>query len=312
MDCLWGLSSVGELGDGVKSSVIYADLTFLTNLVMDLSLIWVTARLAGVGLAYKRWLAASLIGAIYGTGTIIPELGILYSLPAKLAASVILVWLSLKPANWQEFKKSLAYFYLMSFLAAGAAMAISNLSPQNIFRFHPSWLWLGGGLLCLLVLGFAGQRLFVKRLIPELLRFNVSLNFGGRLCHGIGFLDTGNGLCDPLTRRPVIVVEYGILIECLPNDLNQALKNSGGEEDILTAVSTCSWSNRIRIIPFRSVGRQHGLMVGLRADEVVVHMGEQDLAHQDLVVGVYRDRLSQDNSYSMLIPSALLYSKASS
>lgn len=295
-----------ELGDGVKNSAVYADLTFMINMTMDLSLLWVTSRLLGVRLHYKRWLAASFLGALYGTGIIVPDLAVLYSLPAKLAMSVLLVYLAFKPAEWSEFRKALAYFYITSCLAAGAVMAISGIFTAGLFKVNSFWIWLAGGVICLFALGYAGQRLFIRRIIPELLRFSVSLNFGGQLCRGIGFLDTGNGLCDPLTRRPVIVAEYGLLKECLPDDLKLALNTPGGEGEVIAAASSCSWSHRIRIIPFRSVGRRHGLMVGLRADEVVVHMGDQALSHQDLVVGVYRDRLSHDQSYRMLIPSGLV------
>ena len=296
-----------RLGDKVKHSIIYADLSFMANLLMDLGLIWATARLAGIRLQNSRWLAASFLGAVYGTLIIFPMLGFLYYLPVKLGISALLVWVGLHPVGFEQWKKSLLYFYLVSFMAAGATLAFPYIFLISPMILHNTWIWLAGGMLFLLFIGLRGEKLFIRRLIPELLRFGVSLNFGGRICNGTAFLDTGNGLRDPITCRPVIVAEYGLLQECMPSDVSAVLGRDGGEEEVLAAISSSSWANRIRIIPFRSVGRQHGLMVGLRADEVVVRIGEEEHTHKDLIIGVYRNQLSNDQSYRMLIPSALVH-----
>lgn len=293
-------------GDEVKNTVVYADLTFLVNFIMDFVLLWITNRLVGISLRYWRLLAVSLLAALYGTGSLFPGWQILYCLPLKIAASISLVWLAMRPLTWPQFKKGVLFFYILSFTAGGAAQAFSYMVDFRPAWISPAWFWLGAGLFCLLFIAYQGEHYFLRRLVPGLLRYEVCIKIEGRNCTAQGFLDTGNGLCDPLTRRPVIVTEYAILRECLPEDLRLILDRQGRGEDCWQAVSSTSWAHRLRLIPFRTVGQPHGIMMGLRADEVVVRMNEQEVVCHDLVIGIYYDRLSRDESYQMLIPSTLL------
>ncbi|HWP98563.1 MAG TPA: sigma-E processing peptidase SpoIIGA [Syntrophomonadaceae bacterium] len=290
----------------MKNTVVYADLTFLVNFFMDLVLLWVTIRLVGISLRYLRLLAVSLVAALYGTGCLFPSLQLLYCLPLKLIISLLLVWMALHPAPWTQLRKGLVYFYLLSFAAAGAAQALSYMITVNPSWIHASWLWLGAGMFCLLLIGYRGNQFLVRRLVPGLLRYTVLIKFDDQICSAQAFMDTGNGLCDPLTHRPVIVAEYGIIRGCLPRDLQEALDEHSNGADMIDAVTYSAWASRLRLIPFRSVGQRHGMMVGLRADEVVVRINEQDVIYRDLVIGIYHDRLSSDESYRMLIPSALV------
>lgn len=289
----------------MKNPVIYADLTFLANFIIDMALLWITSRWAKIKLHYAGWLLAGLLGGVYGTAVVIPGIGLLYSFPVKIGISVLMVWIALRPALKEEWKRTLLLFYLVSFAAAGFMMALPYLSTYLLPVLHLYWLWLLGAWAAILLAALGIEKLLFRRLLPDLLRYRVTLTFAGKACQGTGFLDTGNGLQDPLTCRPVIVAEYGLLKECLPPDLCDAFMRCE-EEELLAAVCSSSWAFRMRLIPYRSVGQKQGIMVGLRADEVVVRMGARDIKHHDLVVGVFQDRLSNDDSYRMLIPPPLI------
>jgi len=289
--------------DGPK---VYADVTFAINLLMDFIILWVTARLAGSRVIYFRLFTAALLGAVYSVLYLYFAMTLYYSVPAKLLFSCLLLVIGLAPHSWTEFKKALVYFYGISFTVAGASIAASYLAAVPGQGFSFSYLWLLAGATFALLIGVFGEKYLLRRIVPNLLRFGVELRFGAHSCNGQGFLDTGNGLKDPLTKRPVVVAEYEFLKPCLPQDFQQAFDDNRDEDDILNRLSHSSWANRLRIIPFSSIGRKNGILVGVRADSILVNMGKKNVLHNNVVIGIYRDKLSQDGSYHLLIPSEIV------
>ena len=56
------------------------------------------------------------------------------------------------------------------------------------------------GVAALGLIAFYAERYFAQTVLPTLLKYRVKLRFADKTCQGEGFLDTGNGLRDPLTR----------------------------------------------------------------------------------------------------------------
>jgi stage II sporulation protein GA (sporulation sigma-E factor processing peptidase) len=292
-------------GDRMHEPKVYADLTFLINLTMDFLLLWMTSRICRASVSFRRLFLAAFLGGIYGIGNLVAASTIIYSLPAKVLISCLLLFIALKPVAWQQFWKSLCVFYGLSFVAAGASMAAAYLQPA---KQDPSWsffyLLLGAGVL--IMISVYVERYFKQTLLPALLKYQVRLRFEDKNCRGEGFLDTGNGLRDPLTRRPIVVAEYAFLQSCLPEELNHAMTDDLSEDQRLEAFSRSSWGNRLRLIPFSSLGQKNGMLIGLRCDEVAVKIGHREMLHKNLVVAIYPHKLSAGNDYQMLIPSEVV------
>lgn len=284
---------------------VYADLTFLINLTMDFLLLWMTARICRASVSYRRLFLAAFLGGIYGVGNLTAASTFFYTIPAKVLVSCLLLFFALNPVTWQQFQKSFFVFYGLSFVAAGASMAAAYLHPA---AQEPSWsfyyLLLGAGAL-ILISNYA-ERYFKQTLLPALLKYQVRLRFEDKSCRGEGFLDTGNGLRDPLTRRPIVVAEYTFLQSCLPEELNRAMTDDLNEDQRLEAFSRSSWGNRLRLIPFSSLGKKNGMLIGLRCDEVGIRIGRREMLHNNLVVAIYPHKLSAEDDYQMLIPSEVV------
>jgi stage II sporulation protein GA (sporulation sigma-E factor processing peptidase) len=71
-------------------------------------------------------------------------------------------------------------------------------------------------------------------------------------------------------------------------------------------LSNSSWANRLRLIPFSSIGQKSGMMVGFRCDQVIIDPDWPSALYKNLVVGVYLDRLTIEDNYQLLIPSEIL------
>ena len=106
---------------------IYADLSFIINLVMDAAILWTTARLAGLDFKWGRLLLAALAGALYAVVFLFFPGHFCYSFPAKVLFSFILILLAFYPGSWSDVKKAFLYFYLISFVAAGAIAGLPYL-----------------------------------------------------------------------------------------------------------------------------------------------------------------------------------------
>ena len=285
---------------------VYLDLTFLNNFIMDYIILWATSRLSGLKPHHARIAVASLMGAAYAVGYLCFQGSALFSLTGKIVVSVILVTLAIKPARWQDYSKILLYFYLINFTVAGATIALSSLlAGTGSVQFFPA-IWIVVAVLAALAIGMFAGRYIKEHLLPGLLKFPVVLRFGKQHCTGHGFVDTGNALKDPLTSKPVIVAEYELIKPCLPPELQNLVEKAPSEEALLEKILASSWANRLRLIPFSSIGRKNGMLLGVRADEVVLNIGTKDIMHTNTVIGIYRERLNPQGSYQLLIPADMV------
>ena len=101
----------------------------------------------------------------------------------------------------------------------------------------------------------------------------VRLTLGERQVSLTALVDTGNTLTDPATGRPVLVAEADCVEELLPPGIRPSpadLRDPAGALERLED----PWRRRFRLLPYRSVGVDRGLMLALRVDQVQV--GEED------------------------------------
>ena len=176
-------------------SRVYADITFLVNFLMDFIILWVTVRLTGVPVSYMRIAVAAGVGGIYAVGYLFPELSLVYSLPLKVLLSVFLVIMAVLPRTWRDLLKSIG-FYGINFLVAGASIGFSYL-VQSSYQVNFSYWWLLAGISLRCYWVYTVKTGF-PNVSTSVVKVPVQLTFDRNRCLGQGFVDTGNGLRDPL------------------------------------------------------------------------------------------------------------------
>ena len=284
---------------------IYADLTFLINFIMDFIIFWAAAKLAGIVINWRRIFFGSFLGACYAVLYLYYEYVILFSLPGKFVFSVFLVLIVFPPPDWQYFKRIFFYFYVLSFTIAGASLAANYLLQSSIASSSIPYVALLGGAACAVLIVHYAEQYVAGNILPSLLHYEVELYFGQQVCRGKGFLDTGNGLRDPLSKRPVVVAEYETLKKCLPSDFQAAFEQCENEQELLDMLGKSCWAHRLRLIPFTSIGKRNGLLIGVRRDAVRLRSSKHSMVFKNIVVGIYREKLSS-GAYQMLIPADVL------
>ena len=132
--------------------------------------------------------------------------------------------------------------------------------------------------------------------------FDVEVTINKKSIKIKALLDTGNLLKDPITGFPVIVVEHKCLNEVISEKvLNNLDKILGGDIDELTNYKEFSETiSRFRMIPFSSVGKQNGLLLGIRVDSVDIITNEAIEHVPNVIIGVYEQSFTKNGAYSAI------------
>jgi stage II sporulation protein GA (sporulation sigma-E factor processing peptidase) len=291
-----------HIGTRWQATVIYGDLYGLGNAGMDLLLVWGVGRMLGERVPPWRLVAAALVGGSYATLTLLPPFLPLAGLGGRLATAALMVAAAfgMTPRYWRE----LLAFFAVSFAAAGLAFGVDALcGPPALALPAPLLPFLAGAAVVVVV--EIGRRLLAHRarasgLVP------LVLEVAGKGQRLPALVDSGCRLQDPFSRWPVVVVERGALAGLVPTDILQAA-GSGDPGDLARAVERHpAWADRLRPLPFVSLGREDGLMWGFRPDSVRLGVAAE-VAAARVVVGIAPHALSLSGEFQAIVPPELLF-----
>lgn len=302
--------------------VVYIDLIFITNLLIDGALLWLTAWTRKQRLRWWRLAASSTVGALYVVMMFLPELSFMYTFIIKFALSLLMLWIAFGFGSLQNYIRNMGAFYMINFAAAGGIIGIHYLLKNTGEIFNGIWFTALGGLSFELKIGFwftfimcFAVLLWFKFVYSTRRKLENRLEYMGEVQVAIGdftvtcpgLLDTGNQLSDPLTRTPVMVMEASLWKEKLPAAWLQRL--DGGEPDKLLLElddADFEWRDRLRLVPYRGVNRGSAFMLALKPDAVEIRIGNQTSRSSKVLIGLDGGKLSGDRSYQAIIHPELV------
>lgn len=297
--------------------VVYIDELIFVNLVMNLTVLWLTSRFTGSRVLPVRMLTAATVGCIYALSLFIPNFGLVSGLFFKLFLGILMVLIAFRYTGWRILLKKYLALMLASFFTGGLAIGIHYLSLSTVGNStwlvqseYNKWLVLTVTLLISYSVGKWGAMIWIRRAQQKSSEIPVVVQLWGKKIMICGLVDTGNLLFEPLSQHPVIVVEFEALKSVLPDRICEAISATQTYNGSLAVMSLSDtpYANRLRVIPFQSVGRDNGLLLGIRPDVVEIWHGEEKYEVRDVVVGVYGNKLSPESSYRALINPQLLAS----
>lgn len=106
----------------------------------------------------------------------------------------------------------------------------------------------------------------------------VILRLCGKQIDCRGLMDSGNSLCEPITGRPVVIVEKGLL-----------LQHGIMEPD------------RYFAIPYHAIGTQNGILKGVLADELEIPGQQEERRWQKVMLGIYEGKISRQDDYQVIL-----------
>jgi len=290
---------------------IYLDLILLENIVMNYIIILATGMICRVNIKHLRIFLSSMLGAVYAILTYIVNIEIYTNQITKIIVSSCMVYIAFNSNNLKTMLKQLVIFYLTSFCFGGAAYyLLYNIRPNLIqgsngvlVGTYPIKIAVLGGILGFFIINIS-FKIIKSKLTKKDMLYDIEICYKQNKSNIKVILDTGNLLTDPITKTPVLIVEANklknLISEKILNNIEDIIYNSTFEEVAEEIKTRCS------IIPFSSIGKNNGIIIGFRPDYIKIYTDEGEKIRKKVIVGIYNNKISKNGLYSGLIGLNLL------
>lgn len=288
---------------------IYVDIIIVENLVMNYIILYATGIIAKNKISYLRIFFASLIGTIYVVSQYLSKLNIYSNSFIKMLLSIIIIYIAFNPQNVKNMCKQLVLFYLTTFTFGGVATyLIYVLKPQNIIIKNGMYvgtyvlkvIFIGailGTIILIISFRFSKNRITKKDMLCK-----IKIKLNGKETILNTMVDTGNMLKEPITGNPVVVVEKMALYNLIPKEiLNNTESILGGDFEKIPEDIKKEYIPRLKIIPFSSLGKQNGMLLGIKPEKLEVISEQSEEEKNGAIIGIYNKSLTKRGEYNALI-----------
>ena len=279
---------------------------------MNYIILFATAVINKVEIKLIRILLSSILGSIYAVVSYTNILSNFTGVIIKILLSIAMIYIAFKPEGVKRFIKQLLIFYLATFTFGGVAFALLYfVKPGEILiengiyiGTYPIKIALLGGIVGFVIITIAFN-LIKGKLSKNDMFCNIHVYINSKRKDMISMIDTGNLLKEPITGMPVVIVEKEELIDIIPMEiLNNIDKIINGDIDDIKNIE--QYISKSRVIPFNSLGKKNGLLLGIKADKIIDDNDENIIENNNIIIGVYEKKLCKNDSYKALIGLDLL------
>lgn len=283
---------------------VYIDIIFLENLFMNCIILFATAVILKIPIKIIRIMISSTIGSVYAIIIYTSNLQIYSNLFIKIALSAVIVYIAYKPEKVKSFLKNLMIFYLTSFTFGGVTFALVYfVKPENILfengaliGVSPIKIIITGGIIGFIIITISFKNIKGKLTKKDML-CDITILLNDKKTKMKAIIDTGNLLTEPITKLPVVVAEKEKLADIFPKAIiENTLNFINGETSEIE-----EYLSQIRIIPFKSLGKENGILLGVKVDGVIINYQNNESFIKNVIIGIYENKLSSNGSYSALI-----------
>ncbi len=281
--------------------IVYADVVFIENLIINSVILYVTLLIRKVKISIVRILISSALGSLYA----VISIKINNNFIMKIILSVLMIAIIYPTKNKKRFLETIILFYLISITAGGSAIAISYLIQDykiselnNLPIISFPILISGLGTVVGIILIMATINNLKNRISKKDIFFDVEIYIEDKKEKLKALLDTGNMLKDPLSNKPVMIATKRSLKSIIPEEILDNINLILGGDKIGKLIT-----KRIKLIPFNSLGNEHGILIGIKSDKIIINNNEI----KDVIIGIYEKEFSKTRRYDALIGIDLLY-----
>lgn len=185
-------------------------------------------------------------------------------------------WL-FKPKSYRYLGKLLIYTYFAIFTLGGILILLESILKKKKISML-TWAIL------VVFLVFLIEKVYEQMNVKSEFRHVVLTFAEGKNCTLTALVDSGNSLIEPISKTPVSIVEEK-MIEKYKEELQES---------------------KFRIVPFCSVGEQHGVLEAYFIDKMEIKQeGENRIVFQPMIA-VAKERISENRNYQMILHPELL------
>lgn len=232
---------------------VYLDSLLLLNFILDYLLLLLTGRVAGAVLRRGRLALAAALGSVYAAVCVLSPPFWAHPL-IRLCVGVGMVLVGY--GHCRRLLRLMVLFFALSAALGGGLYALELLGVTVTLDVHYILLFAAGAYF---LLSLAGRKL--ARHGPGELR-QVDISLGERQVRLTALVDSGNTLTDPMTGAGVVVAQGERLAPLLPPEADYKRP--------CEAFPALQDPRRFRLLPYRAVGVESGLLLAVKADGVQV------------------------------------------
>lgn len=222
----------------------------------------------------------------------------LYNVLMKVIFCLFIVSISFDYKGIKEYIKILMTFYVVNMFLAGTTFYIVYCSGIDYSIVS---------LIIIYSLFFIVNSSFLDRFYKIMkslntfkdLKNDVTVKIEGEQVVFSTLMDTGNLLKDPISQNPVMIVDVKKLENILPQELinvDYSVMNLKKVDYLMNKLSD-NISSRFRVIPYKVVGNEDGLLIGIKSDYIEI----QGHKKGNIILGLSNLNSDDINAYDAII-----------
>lgn len=281
-------SSIVKEGRCPVEYELYLDVLFLVNFMMDYLILLLSSRILKSHTSYVRILWGALVGAVFTCIVIIlavPSIAAQFVLYHLVINSLMIV-IALKTNTLATYLKALISLYIASVLLGG------------VFQLFSQYVTVGSLFFGLAILSYylvKGIWIFIEQLGKYNQEFYpIELYIGDKVIKVNGLLDTGNGLKDPISHKPVCILDKAIAeVEGLTNFKSIETNNSFDESGSNKTVGIQHY------IPYNTISDE-GVLVAITIDKLLIGGSKHKWVDKPMIA-FSKECISKNGTYQMIL-----------
>ncbi|HAQ39815.1 MAG TPA: hypothetical protein DCM73_02575 [Clostridiales bacterium] len=282
--------------------VYYVEYVFAENFLIDFILLFITGKLIKRIIVYKRLVASSLIGAMYVVLVAYVGKDFMTYFIVKFSVSVLMIMVAFDSKGILTNIRVILCFYITSLIMVGIISALYYLTYDRVTV---------NAIVISLFAGYIALHFFFKEIRARIERNGymrtVTISIGGKSKPLRAFIDTGNELTDPMTGKPVMVVNIesirDMLGEVLYGNIIDFYKDKDGNYETLLNENN---NLNLKIIRYNTISSKDEMMVCVTPDEIEIKSNDSSIVTDGAVIGIYPKKISRKEDYDALLFNKIL------
>ena len=299
--------------------IVYLDFILLLNVIFNGMILILTNYMIRSHTSKVRLLLGSVLATLLVPLELFYPETMITSLYGKILYSIGIILFTFGWRGILALCKTVSIFYFISFAIGGGMLGVHFLL-DDMFTYSNSSLFLttqniyGDDIhLLFILITFPIFWLFTKRRMDEHVQakikydqlYQVILTLNGQSYQTTGYLDSGNHLIDPITRRPVVLCDAPFLKQFFSvEDWGDLLKSI--ENDTYTSIPSIL-QQRVFIVPFQGVGGETSYLYTIKPDGLKIFYEGKTMETSHVLIGVQLNTLTEDQHYHCLLHPQLIH-----
>ncbi|MDR2421251.1 MAG: sigma-E processing peptidase SpoIIGA [Oscillospiraceae bacterium] len=280
-------------GDGVMDvRVVYIDVVFLTNLIINYFLLLASAKICARPARRARCLLGAAFGGAYAVLLSLGAAAFLSGPAFKILSGFAMLLLAFGPGR--RFARLALVFFGVSAAAAGAVTAAGLFGgARSLGNIDARVLAAAFGVF------YLAATLVFRRAARETGRImTLTLAVETREVTLRALRDTGNSLCDPITGARAAVVAARDSLPLFPERTRAAVAEAveSRSPEAWLALNELETGVKFRLLPYSAVGVRGGMLPAFRPTRAAV----DGRGIRDIVVALSPNDISGSAAYSAL------------